>query len=772
MESLYIHSLSGSPEKDSDFIRDKNTSESQYFTHNRYNKPPSQLSLQNQEKKRGQDVNTSLDIEIEIDKRREFESPDSKLFFDSSKSQSRIYFPANTQRKEIIGMEIKIGHEGSSHREFVYQNRRSSIEEKIDHDLDNEAMGNQFNKHEKDIEAEIRVNYKDTNGLPSITSLDGLLEHNNEDYVQNHNIIVNNNTTNTQNNTNGRQGNNDHPNQIGQSNGNRVIPVNDNGSENEPVPNLEEIVRTEIAIQNSYLSKMRRLIGMFLGIIFATFFVPRITIDDPSPRVLFIIIYVTLSYYFLERFTRAFFYQPHPWQKTEQLFKALDTLSLLILFILLDFNVFSGFKVTKLAIIAPSVFLFLYYFVSYAPQTLRESEIAFRLLFTVQILFVTLKLDGDVNWSWKVILTLVWFYLGMICLYFILLFIIFIIMVAFTIIGRRVYDNLDRKTQLVGHIWHFLYVSFAVISLITLIGITITLEDNESYDFLYKCINTARYLSIFLISHGIVFYRHIVEYLRRINNEEELDIDYGNPENEKRIAMIKIEKKISHLVKISSTYFLPLQDSFAVKDKDHLKRLKKCILESKEQRFRREYSRKRTENQREYINNKSTFLEVLKQDREILEKKLSNFERQLPYKIELSKKKNWDNSNVHSHHNASFQPTKREDGNITELSAVVRNGRVVCLSEGDQENFYVENIENNEDNENKVCYICVEKPCNAVVMNCGHGGVCYDCALEFVKKKNQCMQCRQEVNQVIKINPDPKFTNIIQGYETVNLIYE
>jgi len=33
-----------------------------------------------------------------------------------------------------------------------------------------------------------------------------------------------------------------------------------------------------------------------------------------------------------------------------------------------------------------------------------------------------------------------------------------------------------------------------------------------------------------------------------------------------------------------------------------------------------------------------------------------------------------------------------------------------------------------------VCLICFDKAPNAVYMPCGHGGICYECAFDFMKK--------------------------------------
>lgn len=36
-------------------------------------------------------------------------------------------------------------------------------------------------------------------------------------------------------------------------------------------------------------------------------------------------------------------------------------------------------------------------------------------------------------------------------------------------------------------------------------------------------------------------------------------------------------------------------------------------------------------------------------------------------------------------------------------------------------------------------------------MDCGHGGVCYECAIENWKKSNNCVICRSEVKMIYEV---------------------
>lgn len=63
--------------------------------------------------------------------------------------------------------------------------------------------------------------------------------------------------------------------------------------------------------------------------------------------------------------------------------------------------------------------------------------------------------------------------------------------------------------------------------------------------------------------------------------------------------------------------------------------------------------------------------------------------------------------------------------------------------------FKKERSENNlektpSEDSNKACVICFENQPDAVLMNCGHGGICHKCAVELWKKTDGlCHLCRK-----------------------------
>ena len=66
------------------------------------------------------------------------------------------------------------------------------------------------------------------------------------------------------------------------------------------------------------------------------------------------------------------------------------------------------------------------------------------------------------------------------------------------------------------------------------------------------------------------------------------------------------------------------------------------------------------------------------------------------------------------------------------------------MSYTESDNKKVEINENhNIDSSNQACLICFEGIPDAFYTPCGHGGVCYECAIELMKKTEECFLCRE-----------------------------
>ena len=65
---------------------------------------------------------------------------------------------------------------------------------------------------------------------------------------------------------------------------------------------------------------------------------------------------------------------------------------------------------------------------------------------------------------------------------------------------------------------------------------------------------------------------------------------------------------------------------------------------------------------------------------------------------------------------------------------------------------------------NQICSICCDKKANAILMKCGHGGVCYDCAISMWQSTGECPLCRKEIIEIYQIKEDQ---NKSRYYEVV-----
>jgi len=50
-----------------------------------------------------------------------------------------------------------------------------------------------------------------------------------------------------------------------------------------------------------------------------------------------------------------------------------------------------------------------------------------------------------------------------------------------------------------------------------------------------------------------------------------------------------------------------------------------------------------------------------------------------------------------------------------------------------------------EDEIENLCFICFASPSNCVFLDCGHGGLCLECAMDTIRKNNICSLCRETV---------------------------
>ena len=68
-----------------------------------------------------------------------------------------------------------------------------------------------------------------------------------------------------------------------------------------------------------------------------------------------------------------------------------------------------------------------------------------------------------------------------------------------------------------------------------------------------------------------------------------------------------------------------------------------------------------------------------------------------------------------------------------------------------------------------LCSMCYENLSNAVLMDCGHGGICYECSLELWKSVGVCHMCRAPIAQVLQI--ELGLSKVVKVHSTTRAVY-
>ncbi len=72
--------------------------------------------------------------------------------------------------------------------------------------------------------------------------------------------------------------------------------------------------------------------------------------------------------------------------------------------------------------------------------------------------------------------------------------------------------------------------------------------------------------------------------------------------------------------------------------------------------------------------------------------------------------------------------------------------------------------------DDKLCKICYVNNANTIVNNCGHAGMCSDCARNVLKSFPTCMMCRGNIDKVLVIKRvDAKQVEILEVLRPSNI---
>eukprot|EP00826_Nyctotherus_ovalis_P005198 TRINITY_DN11166_c0_g1_i7.p2 TRINITY_DN11166_c0_g1~~TRINITY_DN11166_c0_g1_i7.p2 ORF type:complete len:190 (+),score=30.11 TRINITY_DN11166_c0_g1_i7:1337-1906(+) len=66
------------------------------------------------------------------------------------------------------------------------------------------------------------------------------------------------------------------------------------------------------------------------------------------------------------------------------------------------------------------------------------------------------------------------------------------------------------------------------------------------------------------------------------------------------------------------------------------------------------------------------------------------------------------------------------------------------------------------------CALCFDKATDAVLMECGHGGICFCCARKLLRLHKSCPLCRKPVSLVLRIDIEGQYGVFVKVIESLS----
>jgi len=512
---------------------------------------------------------------------------------------------------------------------------------------------------------------------------------------------------------------------------------------------------------------LERCVGSFLaGMILSVCLMLFVTREDQKNQFLqgaFLVSYAYLFYNIIENIKRFKMTERENWRRSEDILDAIDS------FVKIFFMMSIHLEVIDL--VPFNLFTFLvfcfnaaaYHFKSEAPAKIKAMRFYVKLLYAFQALILSLKLHGEIEWSWVYVFSVSWLFFGFVGVYLIAYTAVFILSCLFLLIQvlfRRSaqQQNGQMKIQTMGILWSSLYYGLGASTFLALIGSNKAYSLNGSVDLLKLALMSSVGLNAVLFLYTCFAFKYLAKYIQYYSLTDDsllgTDEEENNEEAKESERKFLVFKKSRYFEMLSSTYFKPINKNLLEKNEERLGEIKQMLSTFVKQK-------KRNSRSKDFPISSP---EELKQDKENLDKKLNDV-------IQKGRKNLLSEVKLKLGNLEAVSPRKTQlTLDRTRSNSMGKKGH---LSVDDCQDFKEWNqkrldlcLEVQEDNN---CYLCCANTADALLMGCGHGGICYECAMEIVSKSNQCMQCRQTVDEVCKIDPKTQVSGFIKTIEVCKI---
>ncbi|CAK62717.1 unnamed protein product (macronuclear) [Paramecium tetraurelia] len=362
-------------------------------------------------------------------------------------------------------------------------------------------------------------------------------------------------------------------------------------------------------------------------------------------------------------------------------------------------------------------------------QKLNKTSTILRLYILICSIFVSLKLDNFINWEWSAVLWPLWF--GLFCS---IVISVGCLIITFNMVVQYLFEQLTtQKSKLISYIWLTQLSIFATICIgLTSLGYLDYLTKQLNYQKNFKILQYFIIAELIIIMfYSVCFHCQINEYIFSIlqddeplSNQQQLSA-HTQPNNQtlQNLNVLSSRTGIPLVMqKISKAYFsIP---------KGREKYVRDSINGSPE-------PKQSQKGHKRAFSSQGVGSEVLQEsDFKIVEKQQSVINQ------------------VNSNRTRSQVEKKRS------------NSQLITIARDES----IQNQKLDISQTSNVCIVCYERGPNAVFMNCGHGGTCYQCALDIWKQKMECYLCRDKIVYILKVNLEERFGDLFKVISTTQMI--
>ncbi|CAD8078279.1 unnamed protein product [Paramecium primaurelia] len=365
-------------------------------------------------------------------------------------------------------------------------------------------------------------------------------------------------------------------------------------------------------------------------------------------------------------------------------------------------------------------------------KMLNKISLLIRIYILICSLFITLKIDNIIIWNWTPTLWSVW--VGLIC---------FIgisagsLIVSFSKIIQYMFDRQNlQKSELISNIWITQFLIFGSVSLaLSSLGYLEYLENQPNYTHNFIIQQYFIIVEFFIIIIYSIYFR--IDICEQIFitlqddepiNQQQFSVNMqGNNQTMQQINPTSSRTQIPQVVqKISKTYFgIPTRIK---KEGDQDSISASPVLKKSSKGHKRAFSSQGVASQ---MFQELDQIVIDKQSSNTLNKTTSN---ELRCQID---KKRCNSHLVTIAHDESVQ-NKNQELSMSQTS--------------------------------NICLVCYERGPNAVFMNCGHGGTCYQCAIDIWKQKMVCYLCRNKIEYILKVDLEDRYGDLFKVVSTAQMI--